>query len=143
MKDNLKKLMRIFRGSFINSEQELIILPKENVWFRLDNVDSKVDLKRKVISWVSRSTCNASPYSQGWRNLKYHKDVMQKLNEYLDVNFNNIQWNYIYIKLGNDINEELMLEFIASDLDFDIFDKQDYQKLYDLLVNERGREIYD
>ncbi len=45
----LIKLMRIFYDSFINYNMELIIIPKNNTYFRVDNIKTELDIKRKVL----------------------------------------------------------------------------------------------
>lgn len=136
--DELIRFMEIFPNSFINQEFEMIAIPKFNCFFRLEDVKTEKDLFKKAIAWLSRLPFGANYYSQQWRNIKFAEEVRSQLNEFLGVKFNNIQWNYIYCKLGNGCNQELMDRFVDSNLDFNVFDQLDYQELYNLLVIERS-----
>lgn len=44
---------------FINSNFELIIEPKNNIYFRFDNVQKGFDLKRNVLAWLSVPSCKS------------------------------------------------------------------------------------
>lgn len=143
MKNELKRLMGLFPKSYINGANELILVPKFNKYFRLEDVKTSNQLYAKVISWISREASNSTVYSAEWRNLKYCEEMRMKLNQFLNVNFNNIQWDYIYCKLGNNCNPELRDKFIDSGFDFNVFDQEDFQKNWNLLVVERKRAVYE
>lgn len=138
--DELIRFMEIFPNSFINKEFEMIAIPKFNCFFRLEDVKTEKDLFKKAIAWLSRLPFGENYYNQQWRNIKFGEEVRSQLNEFLRVDFNNIQWGHIYTKLGNACNTELMNRFVDSNLDFNIFDQLEYQELYHLLVIERGVE---
>lgn len=137
----LERLMFLFDRSFINSQNELILVPKLNLYFRLEDVNTINDLKAKLIAWVSRSACNLNYYFQEWRNKKYEKDIRYKMNEFLGVEFNNIQYMFIYQIFGNMVNKEKLYEWLGNNLDFNKLDLEEYNKTYNLLVNERGFKV--
>ncbi|GKU82699.1 hypothetical protein NCCP28_20950 [Niallia sp. NCCP-28] len=39
---------------FINSLNEWMIVPKKNIYFRLEDIQNELDLNCKVIAWLSR-----------------------------------------------------------------------------------------
>lgn len=66
---------------FINYNFELIVEPKNNIYFRLEDVETERDLKIKVLSWLSRPSCKGvSPYYQK----KFEQSLMTTLGLLLD-----------------------------------------------------------
>ena len=116
----LIKLMRIFYDSFINYNMELIIIPKNNTYFRVDNIKTELDIKRKVLEYCSRSALKAMPYSSERSNKKFRAKVLDKINRFLETNFDGDDIELIYVKLGNGINSSLAEEFIKSGYDMEI-----------------------
>ena len=105
----LKRLMSIFEDSFINSQNEFIALlkfyPSDNIsylellemrtlrprpvfvneYFRLEDCETELDLKRKMLAWLSRACCKTQ-YSQKYD--KYiHEYFRNRCNEFLHTNF--------------------------------------------------------
>jgi len=107
------ELMRLFTGSFINSHEELILNKKYNIYFRLEDIKNPLDLKMKIISWVSRAACKGIPE-------KDQKLIREGLNIFLHVNFDKEGWATIYTYLGNDCNRSLCRKFILKDFDIKI-----------------------
>ncbi|MGN0961299.1 MAG: hypothetical protein ACI4PF_03780 [Christensenellales bacterium] len=120
MDKEIQKLMKLFPNSFINQNKELILVPKTNLYFRLEDVRTKEDLYFKVIAWCSRSACKQMPYYQDWRNKKYQEMVRNNLNTFLGTNFSKDEWMDIYTKFGNGCNEEKCREFIKNNFNFDL-----------------------
>lgn len=120
MNKEVQRLMLLFEGSFINSLNELILVPKTNLYFRLEDVATDKDLKCKVIAWRSRAACKAMPYYVHWRNEEYQKSVRDKINAFLGTNFSAEEWLDIYTYLGNDIRRELCEKFIDSGYDLNV-----------------------
>lgn len=116
----LIKLMRIFYDSFINYNMELIIIPKNNTYFRVDNIKTELDIKRKVLEYCSRSALKAMPYSSERSNKKFRAKVLDRINRFLETNFDGDDIELIYVKLGNGINSSLAEEFIKSGYDMEI-----------------------
>ena len=116
----LIKLMRIFYDSFINYNMELIIIPKNNTYFRVDNIKTELDIKRKVLEYCSRSALKAMPYSSERSNKKFRTKVLDRINRFLETNFDGDDIELIYVKLGNGINSSLAEEFIKSGYDMEI-----------------------
>ncbi|MCM3294244.1 hypothetical protein M3661_29595 [Paenibacillus sp. MER 180] len=99
--------------AFINSRDELIVEPKNNVYFKLTDIKTEMDLKAKVIAWLSRPSCKGvSPYFQ--------KRIRGILNDFLGTNFSVDQMMVIYTYLGNGCNGSLCVQFIESGYDMSI-----------------------
>lgn len=113
-------LMRIFNDSFINYNMELIIIPKNNTYFRVDNIKTDIDIKRKVLEYCSRSASCAMPYASEWRNNEFRADILNKINCFLETNFDDSDIELIYEELGNGINSTLAERFIKSGYDMEI-----------------------
>jgi hypothetical protein len=98
---------------FINSNFELIVEPKNNIYFMLKDVETELDLKRKVLSWLSRSSCKG--VSEYWQ-----KRIRAIINEYLETAFTVEDMDEIYTYLGNDCNRPKCLKFIESGYDMEV-----------------------
>lgn len=120
MPSYLKILMSIFNKSFINYRNELILIPKTNLYFSLNNVENELDLKYKVLEWCSRDAYKSMPYSTDRRNRMYQDDVRGNINIFLKTNFARNDMELIYSKLGNGVNHELTIKFVQSNYDMKI-----------------------
>jgi hypothetical protein len=110
----LNRLMGLFEKSFINQRNELILEPKKNVYFRLDNINNDLELKCKVLEFVSRYCIKGS-------NKYWYRYFTERLNEFLHNDFDKIDLEIIYTRLGNNCNRKLCIEFIESGYDFEVF----------------------
>ena len=120
LQNAVNKLMKLFDGSFINSHNELILIPKTNLYFRLEDIETLLDLKCKVIAWCSRHACK-TPYCRvQWRNEKYQAEVRMRINNFLGVDFNADEWMLIYTYLGNDIKRKLCEKFVESGFNLEV-----------------------
>lgn len=111
-----------FPQSFINNRNELILMPRENLYFLLDNVKSDKDLIVKVLSWCSRDASKSAPYYSDWRNKEYRKIVRNGLNAFLGVNFTEENWLNIYCAVGNDTNKDLCIKLVESNLNLSLLE---------------------
>ena len=118
------KVMNIFYGSFINHNNELILIPKTNLYFYLGDVNTVAEMKYKLLEWCSRSCFKAMPYRYTKKNREYQDDVLRKVNECLDMEFTREQMELIYTKLGNCINHELTMKFVSSGYDMKLLEER-------------------
>ena len=114
IKEYVEDLIDLFPNSFINENQEFIAVPKTNLYFLLNNCNSLLDIKCKVLEWFSRDACKSQPFRSNWRNEEYQDNIREKINEFLGTDFTREDMMYIYSKLGNNINRKLCIEFIES-----------------------------
>ena len=114
MEDYIQELMQIFDGSYINENNELILCPKTNLYFRLEDVTNVEDLCYKIVAWCSRDASKSMPYQTQWRNKKYREYVRNNINEYLGTNFTETEWLDIYCKYGCGCNKDDCIKFIRE-----------------------------
>lgn len=98
----LTNLMSIFYDSFINYNMELILIPKNNTYFKIDNIETELDIKRNVLEYCSRSAHKAMPYASEQRNEKFRTDILNKINCFLETDFDDDDIELIYTELGGE-----------------------------------------
>lgn len=98
---------------FINQHFELIVEPKNNIYFRLEDIETELQLKCKVIAWLSRPSCKG--VSEYWQ-----KRIRAIVNEYLGTEFTFEEMQEIYTYLGNDCNRVKTIKFIESNYDLKV-----------------------
>ena len=110
----INKISIIFPKCFISNSNELILDPKQNIYFLLYDVKTVLDFKCKFIAYVSRYACKGS-------TLKKQALVREKFNRYLGTHFSEEDiLYYIYTKLGCDANRELCKKFVESNYDLSV-----------------------
>src|SRR5690625_5293438 len=112
-----KKFMRLVQKQspkcFINHNFELIVEPKNNIYFRLEDVETELELQRKVLAWLSRPSCKG--VSEYWQ-----KRIRAIVNDYLGTEFTFEEMQEIYTYLGNDCNRKKSIKFIESNYDLTV-----------------------
>jgi hypothetical protein len=98
---------------FINTNFELIVEPRNNIYFRLEDVETELELKCKVLAWLSRPSCKG--VSDYWQ-----KRIRAIVNEFLGTDFSFDDMVEIYTYLGNDCNRNKSIKFIESDYDLSV-----------------------
>lgn len=116
MKEAREKLLECFPGSFINSRDEFIAHPRTNQYFLLNNCEKVEDIEAKVLEWLSRPSFKTQPYSQEWRNRRFHEFMLAGVNLFLDTDFSGEDMELIYTYIGNAANHNLTLDFIDHDM---------------------------
>lgn len=107
--------LNIFPNSFINHSKEIILEPKNNVYFRLEDVQTALDFQCKMFAWLSR------PIAKGL-NKYWSPKVLKCFNQLLKTNFTKEEMLKIYDRLGNDVNRELTIKFIESKYDLSLLE---------------------
>lgn len=116
MKEAHAKLLECFPGSFINARDEFIAHPRTNQYFLLGNCQTVEDIEAKVLEWLSRPAFKTQPYSQEWRNRRFHEFMLASVNAFLDTDFSEDDMELIYTYMGCGIKHSLMLDFIDHDM---------------------------
>lgn len=116
MKEARTKLLECFPGSFINARDEFIAHPRTNQYFLLNNCQTVEDVEAKVLEWLSRPAFKTQPYSQEWRNRRFHEFMLAGVNAFLDTDFSEDDMELIYTYMGCGIKHSLMLDFIGHDM---------------------------
>lgn len=107
------KTLQVFPKSFINQDDELILEPKNNVYFRLEGLKTETDFICKLMAWTSR------PIAKGLTP-SWSKKVLARVNELLGTNFSKEDMQVIYTHLGGDVNPALSVKFIESGYDLSV-----------------------
>ena len=116
MNSQSKELNRIYNAfpkAFINHHNEMIIYPRENTYFLLDNVSNQLELDCKVLEYCSREAYK----SMNYHSRKYHREGF---NKYFNRDFSEDELEAIYSRLGNGINRKLCIQFLESGFDFNL-----------------------
>jgi len=109
----INKTSQHFDKSFINNNNELILEPKNNVYFRLEDVTNELEFNCKMVEWVSRHCFAGS--SKYWRN-----KIRKMLNGYLRVSFSQDEWERIYASLGLKACRNSTIAFVQNDYDINM-----------------------
>lgn len=123
MLESVQKALKHLKGSYINHNNEIILIPKFNVYTMLDDVNSDDDFKVKLCEWFSRDCCCALRYCYKKTLDKYYQENTDAFNFICETNFTVEQMNYIYTYLGNGIKHELAKNFVKSGFNLSVIDK--------------------
>lgn len=121
----VQKAMELFKGSFVNPRNELIMIPKFNVYTLLNDVETETHFKIKLCEWFSRDCCCAMRYSQQWRLENYWQENINIFNELCETQFTIKDIALIYTKLGNGINRTLCTQFVENGFDLSLLNKEE------------------
>jgi hypothetical protein len=105
----LEKMLPFFPTAHVNKndEDELIVEPKNNIYFRIDNVFTNAGFDCKIIAWCSRSACKG--LSNYWQRY-----MRRGLNSYFNRNWSVDDWMRIYTRYGNDIRRNECAKFLVN-----------------------------
>lgn len=115
------KIMRCFPGSFINQNGEFIAHGKSNTYLDLQSCHTLQDLQCKILEWLSRAAFKTAPYRSERTNAKFHRLMLDGINEFLGTKFTKNDIELIYTYLGNGIHHSLTVEFVQSGYDLEVF----------------------
>lgn len=107
LKSIINLALQVFPKSFINNSNEIILEPRNNVYFRLDDVRTALEFKCKMFAWLSRPIAKSL-------NRYWSPRVLRSFNQVLGTNFTKKEMHSIYDRLGNDVNRQLKIRFIES-----------------------------
>lgn len=122
--ESVQKAMKLLPGSYINANNELILIPRFNVYILLNDVETDDDFKVKLCEWFSRDCCKALRYQQQKRLNRYFQHNTDVFNAICDTKFTIDDMYIIYTYLGNGINHELAKAFVKSGFDLDLLIKE-------------------
>lgn len=114
------RLMNCFPGSFINHNGEFIAHEKANEYFSLSTCGDELDVKCKVLEWLSRAASKGEPFRTYKRNLAFQKFMLDGINRYLHTTFSHDDIDKIYTYLGNACNHKKTIRFIESGYDMSV-----------------------
>lgn len=112
----LKNLFAAFPGGFINQELEFIAHKEANEYFRLVDCETELDVKCKVLEWLSRAAYKSQPFKER-KNKAFHAFMLNGINKFLGAEFTPEDMEQIYTYLGNRVDHEKTVRFIESGYD--------------------------
>lgn len=121
----ITRLMNCFPHSFINQNGEFIAHAKSNTYFILRDCKTELDVKCKVLEWLSRAAYKTEPYRRKDKNDEFHKFMRGGIIEFLGVHFSESDMEEIYTYLGNAYNHEKTVAFVMSGYDMGILERED------------------
>jgi hypothetical protein len=113
----IEEALEIFPKSFINHNNEIILEPKNNVYFRLDDINNELEFKCKMFAWVSRPI--AKGLSKYWSSR-----ILKCFNKLMKTSFTKEDMYLIYDRLGNDVNRQLTIKFIESNYNLSLLERK-------------------
>lgn len=116
----ITKLMKCFPHSFINSNGEFIAHLRSNTYFILSDCENELDVKCKVLEWLSGAAYKPGPYYRNDKNVEFHRFMRGGINEFLGVYFTESDMEQIYTYLGNACNHKKTVRFIESNYDMSV-----------------------
>lgn len=116
LKSIINHALQVFPKAFINRSNEIILEPRNNVYFRLEDVETALDFKCKMFAWVSRPIAKSL-------NKYWSPKVLKSFNVVMGTNFTKDQMYSIYDRLGNDVNRPLTIRFIESGYDLKLLER--------------------
>ena len=117
---HISRLLNCFPHSFINHNFEFIARRDTCGYFRLDNCENELDIKCKVLEWLSREAHKGMPFKRDSMNKQYQEMLTGNINHYLGTAFTAEDMEEIYTYLGNACNHEKTIRFIESGYDMSI-----------------------
>jgi hypothetical protein len=112
----LDRVLPFFPDAIIHNVNEMIIEPKKNISFRLDNIFSMVEFDCKMIEYLSRASCKGMP-------LYWERYFRRGLNSYFRKNWSVVEMELIYTRLGGGVNRSLCMKFIRGGFDLSLLER--------------------
>ena len=112
-----RKLARAFPKSFINPALEFIAHKEANEYFLLEDCYTELDVKCKVLEWLSRGSYKTCTFNSNVKNERFHNFMLNGINDFLGTDFTESDIETIYTYLGNRCNHKKTVRFIESGYD--------------------------
>lgn len=109
----LHQVKPFFENAFINDNDELILEPKNNVYFMLDNLIDDFDFDCKMLEFLIR------PAHKGMSRY-WERYFRRGLFSYFRRTWTWQEMSHIYTKIGCRIRSKLTREFITSGFDMNL-----------------------
>lgn len=124
--DMIMRLMYCFPGSLMNDRGVFVADKKKanHTYICLDVCENEMDIKCRVLEWLSRSACKSLAYDSDYHNKKFWTFMREGINKYLGTNFSHDDMMEIYTYLGNEINHAKTIRFIESGYDMKVLEEK-------------------
>lgn len=113
-----RKIRAAFPAAFVNMHNELVLIPKANMYIMLNQVRDERDFKAAVLEDCSRNAFKGC-------SRKLQDEHLDGINKLLDTKFTRDDMELIYTYLGNGIQHDLCLRFVASGYDLEIIREEE------------------
>jgi len=113
IQDCIEKLKESFPKAFVYKNDELIVEPKNNIYFRIDDIESEFEFRCKVISWLSRPSHKG--VSDWWQ-----VRIRNAMNKFLGTSFTPEELREIYTYVGCGCNNKKLKAFVKSGYDLSL-----------------------
>lgn len=113
-----RKIRAAFPAAFVNMHNELILIPKANTYIMLNQVRDERDFEAAVLEDCSRNAFKGC-------SRKLQDEHLDGINKLLDTKFTRDDMELIYTYLGNGIQHDLCLRFVASGYDLEVLREYD------------------
>lgn len=120
-----KRLEHAFPRSFISTNFEFIAHETANEYFRLEDCETELDVKCKVLEWLSRGAHKTCPFNSNLKNERFHNFMLNGINDFLGTDFTEEDIELIYDRLGNRVNHALTVEFVNSGYDMAVLKRKE------------------
>lgn len=120
--NELLKLMRCFPNSFISQYGEFIAHKEANEYIIINNTTDDIEIKYKVLEWLSRAAYKGQPFRSEKKNKEFRKFMLFGINKFLETDFDEFQIGIIYAELGNRVSRPLTMKFVESGYDFEVLE---------------------
>ncbi len=110
----LEKLLCAFPEGFLNKNGDFIA-HRSGEYFILENCKTELEVKCKVLEWLSRAAYKSELYYSEFKNAEFHEYMLNGINTFLGTAFSQDDIEIIYTYLGNAIKHEKTVEFIIKE----------------------------
>lgn len=118
------KLARAFPGGFLNGQGEFIAHEKGNEYFLLTDCDTELDVKCKILEWLSRDAYKSTPFQRVVQNIKFRRFIFDGICKFLEHDFSFEDMEEIYTHIGNRANHAKTVRFIESGYDLGVLKEE-------------------
>ena len=88
----------------------------------MHNCKDDLDIKCKVLKWLSRAAYKGQPFASEKRNRAFRDFMLNGINMFLECDFDENDIEVIYTYLGNAVNHELTVKFVETGYDMSILE---------------------
>lgn len=116
------KLSSAFPNGFVNRQGEFIAHKQGNSYFRLSDCETELDVKCKVLEWLSRDAYKTSPFHRKSQNQQFNSFILTGICKFMERDFTVEDMEKIYTYLGNRVNHAKTIRFIESGYDMQVLE---------------------
>lgn len=116
----VRKVMRMFDDTGINSCGELVLSYKHNVFIQLNDVRNRKDFGLKLLVWLSQYTTFFESISADVKSRSFSGSVLNAIKYITGKEFSVSDYMLIHELIGYGLNKELAKKFKKQDFDMEV-----------------------